>query len=237
MEDARSKNRIYSYCIYGASIAVFLLSLLSYNIAAIIVVAILILFSVAYMNSGHLINSLLIKKMRIVEIGSGYKLAGNMQSIVRKVDGGYVGMSIAVLRPTNAIESGSVVFEDLLNKVKIPFEFCISLRKLDRRKILEGLETKRRMKELELSQAGSDYKNSNMLKRQIGALESEIGLVSHGNEPIEAVIKLRSVAQAETEGEASRMSLRQVEHVASMVASSFKLEYTIAEGEDLFDLF
>lgn len=237
MEDSRSRNRIYSYCIYGTCLAIFIFSLISFNVMAIVFVAGMLLLSVVYMNSGHLINSLIIKGTHIVEVGGGYKLASNMQSLVRKVENGYIGVSIAVLKPTSTIETGSVAFENLLNKVKIPFEFCISLRKVDQKKILDSLETKRRMKELELSQAGSDYKNINMIKRQISTLESEIELISHGDEPIEARIRLRCIAHAETESEASRISLRQVEHVAGIVAASFKLEYTVANGEDLFDLF
>ena len=237
MDDPRSNNRIYAYMIYAVSIGVLALSLLSYNLLGIIVVATLAFLSVAYMNSGHIINSVAMKRLRVIEICGGYHVSGSTHSAIKRNGSMYNSVSVAVLKPNSKIEGQSRIFEELLDKIKIPFEFSISVRKLDRKKVIESLETRRRMKELELSRSdGPDYKSASMIKRQIRAIENEISIISEGNEPIEALVKLKSFASGETEAEAARMSFRQLEQIANLVASSFKLDYVIATGEDILDL-
>ncbi len=237
MEDPRDNNRVYAYMIYAVSIGALVLSLLSYNLAGIILVATLAFLSVAYMNSGHIINSVVMKRLRVIEICDGYRVSGNVHSAVRRTGALYSSVSVAVLKPNSKIEGQTRIFEDLLDKVKMPFEFSISVRKLDRKKVMESLETRRRMKELELSRSdGPDYKSASMIKRQISTIENEISIISEGDEPVEALVKLKSFASGETEAEAARMSFRQLEHIANLVASSFKLDYVIATGEDILDL-
>lgn len=237
MDDPRENNRIYAYMIYAISIGALILSLLSYSLVGIILVATLALLSAAYMNSGHLINSVIMRRLRVIELCEGYRVSGGMHSAVKRKGAMYSSVSIAVLKPNSKIEGQSSIFEEILDKIKIPFEFSISVRKLDRKRVLESLETRRRMKELELSSSeGHDYKSTNVIKRQISTIENEISIISDGNEPVEALVKLKSFAQADTEAEAARMSFKQLEHVANLVASSFKLDYVIATGEDILDL-
>ncbi len=224
MDDPRDNNKVYAYMIYAISIGALVLSLLSYSLVGIILVATLAFLSAAYMNSGHIINSVVMKRLRVIEICDGYRVSGSMHSAVTRKGAMYSSVSVAVLKPNSKIESQNKIFEDLLDKIKIPFEFSISVRKLDRKKVMESLETRRRMKELELSRSeGTDYKSASMIKRQISTIENEISIISEGNEPVEALVKLKSFASAETEAEAARMSFRQLEHIANLVASSFKL--------------
>ncbi len=237
MDDIRSKNSVYSYLIYGISALTFTLSVITLNAVLIAATAVLVLVSVIYMNSGHIVNSLLVRNLHIIEVSGSYKVSGNIYSAVKRENGAYKGVSIAVLKPNSKVESRSEIFEDLINKIRIPFEFSISLRKLDRKKVVDSFETKRRMKEIELSQVDpSDYKKVNLLKRQISTVENEIRIISEGSEPLEAMIKLKSFAQAESESEAARSSLKQLEQIANIVATAFKLDYTIVGGEDILDL-
>jgi hypothetical protein len=97
MEEHESLNRIYSYLFYGGSLAMLASAFFFSNIYLVVAAILLCSASAAYMKSGHILNNLLLKHSRIIEVCNGYKLAPQTDSAVKRIGKSYQGLSIALL--------------------------------------------------------------------------------------------------------------------------------------------
>ena len=102
---------------------------------------------------------------------------------------------------------------------------------------MNGLETRRRIKEIELSKAGAkDYDKANRLKREIGIVESEIQSITSGNTPMAAMMLLKCSLICKSSEDAQAMPYRNLQELCTLFASSFNFDYIILKGEDLLEL-
>ena len=236
MISERSLSAIYPYLAYALAAILFLISVFTLNPYAVALVSILMLASIVYLNSGHIINSLLIKNLGIIEIKNEYKLGKNLLSATKKSEGQYISFSLAALQITKKPSEPYRIMEEMLEKVRIPFEFSIGLRAIDGKEVTEKLETARRMKEISLSQVEStDYKRINKIKRELNVIENDLSLVTGGDSPFEVLMRLKTSAVSESEGEALRQSARQIEYLCGIFSSSLNLKYDIIRGEELLE--
>ncbi len=235
MEEEDLANRLYAYLFYAGAVALMLLSLVSYNPVIVGLASALMLFSVVYLNSGHILNNLLIRRSAVVEIYNGYVVNGRLPAAVKKIGSGFVGVSVAVLQlgKESGIDAGGL--RSLLESMHEPFEFSISLEETDRERILEGLETKRRMKEIALTKTDRRrYDVINGINREIEFISSEISRMRSGK-TYSLLLRLKTRSRSKGMEEAALSSSRGMEHVAGAFSSAFGLRYKILSGEELLE--
>ncbi|MGC8710009.1 MAG: hypothetical protein ACP5RF_00105 [Candidatus Micrarchaeia archaeon] len=236
MEEMELGNKVYSYMIYVASAFAILFSLLFGSWMLSMLSSMLILASIVYMNAGNLLNNIILKKSHALVISNGYALSESMLSAFRKSGNEYLSISVAVLLVSNPTSSTHGDFESLLESIRVPFEFSIGLKEISKKNIIENLETRRRMKEIELSNIGkSDYKSASKLKREIALVENEIKSISSGNRPLSVFFKVKATSRSYSLSHAVGESERNAEHVASIFASTFNVNYSMLKGEELLD--
>ncbi|MDE1861122.1 MAG: hypothetical protein KGH72_05415 [Candidatus Micrarchaeota archaeon] len=236
MQEHERTNRIYSYFIYSASALMLMTAIALYNWVFLLLSAFMLLVSVAYLHTGHMINNYLIRRSKVIEIYNGYKLGQDLGYVTKRVGAAYRGVAVAILEPDRKLEGKDISITNLLETIKDPFEFAIALKQIDKKALVEPLETKRRMKEIELSRASAaSYAKINKLKREMELLESEINhLVKSGNS-FEILVRIKATTVSESEIEAGKEAARSLDSIAGKFAATFGVDYEILKGERLLN--
>ncbi len=238
MDEKELTKKIYSYALYSASVIILILSILTGYFFIVILSAILLLFSVIYLHTGHIINNILIKRSRIIEISNNYTLSSNTVCVFKHEGRYYKSISIAIIRPETAPSISSEEFTSLIESIHEPFEYSISMVEIDKKKVVEPLETKRRMKEIFLTKIKADrYDQINNIKREIELLGSEIESIKASGKAYDISILLKASYFSESEAEATSQSYKNLERIADAFSAALKINYEIIKGEELLNYF
>jgi len=228
-------DKLFAYSFYAISICSLLFSLLFGSALLAFLAMVMALLSIIYLHTGKLINNLLIKNSRVIVLSNGYELSNNLYSAVKKGNSFYESISIAILIVNSQISNNGLAFEQLLDKLKVPFEYSIELKELNKKRILEELETKLHMKEIQLANEKPNSKELGRLKREIGIIESEINAINSGGNPFNVEFKIKCRAASTSLIEATSVSQRNVELVANLFATSLNVGYRLLKGEELLN--
>ncbi len=234
MLDVELQNRAYAYAVYAAAIITLALGMLFRNAYALAIDSLLLLCSVAYLNSGHIINGLLLKKGKIVEVCMGYRLSDDVRSIVKAQGNSHVAISCVIARSSSTERNGETL-NALLRNIDFPFEFSMGMKAIDQEKVLDKLEEKRRLKEIEIARCDAKkYDRVNGLRRELSIIESEIRSM-RGQKMLTLALKLKTFCTAGSSFEAARGSASNAEKLASAFSSSLGFECEMLRGERLLD--
>jgi len=228
-------DKLFGYSFYAISICSLLFSLLFGSALLAFLALVIALLSIIYLHAGKLINNLLIKNSRVIVISNGYELSNNIYAAVKRGDGIYESISIALLLVNSQLPSNSLAFEQLLDRVKVPFEYSVELKELNKKHILEELETKLHIKEIQLANEKPNSKELGRLKREIGIIESEINAINSGGNPFNVEFKIKCRAASTSLIEATSVSQRNAELVANLFATSLNVGYRLLKGEELLN--
>ena len=216
------------------SIATFIASLISANAAVLAISSMILLSSVILLHSGHIINNILVKKSKIIEISGNYRLSQNLNSISRNENGLFKSMSMALLWPRQSSQIKGDSVRDLLDSLTEHFAFSIELLEVDKTKILENLKTKLRMKEIALSRIdASAHDKANALRRQIDLINGDISNLASAGKSFQFAIKLMSICVSESQAEAESSSSKNIEIIANKFSAALGIDHEILSGERL----
>lgn len=234
MQDVNITNRLYSYAFYTAAIAMLAASVLSFNPYLLALAIILLPAAALSYSSGHLLNNFLLSgKGASTGLYNGFSVRERLSSAVRRSGNDYVSISAALLSKNGSDETQRETVETLVSNVNFPFEFSLGIANIDKNKLLEGLETKRRIREIEISRL--DPKKSdklNGLKRELSLIEDEICKI-RTEKPLAITARIRTFSSSRSELEAARDSERNIEQLAGMFSSMLGFDCEILKGEDL----
>lgn len=234
MEEEELRNRVYSYVFYATCVIFLAVAIVLYNIFAFILACILLLLSGAFFASGHIINNLLVKHSKVIEVYNGYTLSEDLAGVRKRVGNRYYGVSVAILKLRKDSKSKEGELIAVLENVKAPFQFSIEAKQIEKREILEALETKQKVKEIAISRMEERaYSKANEAKRELGVIENEINSIRESGKAFEMLMKIRATSFSTSEAEATRASARNLEQVANAFAVSLNLDYEILKGEAL----
>lgn len=237
MEENEILNRIYSYVFYTLGVLCVVLAAFFSNLYLIAVTSILLLLSAIYLNSGHIVNNILIKRSNIVEIYNHYKLSSELDSAVKKIGNGHHALSIAFFRIEKPNNASNDAIKALLETLHESFEFGILVKEADKEKMIETLDTKRRMKEITLSRIDSKHQDKiNALKREIDILAAEIQNIRKSGKALEVLAKIISFGNSENEAEAAREASKNIKRIADSFSAALGVDYKIIKGEELLNV-
>ena len=232
MLELDSKNRIYSYVFYAMAAVLLVLALLTQSGLATAISIIMLLLSAIYFNSGHMVNNLLLGRGAVIEVSNGYRLSDDLSAAVKRIGNECFAVSCVLLKSAVEERNGEQI-ENIVSKADFPFEFSISLESLNHDRMLDSLEEKRKLKEIEISRGDpKKYDRANELKRELEVIESEIRNVR--DQTLMAVkFRLKTFARSQGEFEAAREAARNAEALASSFSSTMGFEQTVLRGEAL----
>ncbi len=234
MEEEKFKNKLYSYMFYALAGAALVASIFFYNALLFGIAAFLIFLSALYYSSGHLINNMLLRHSLLVEIYNEYRLSDNIGSAVKRIGNDYKSVSAAVLRPNRGISVGSSEMLALIEGMSEPFEFSIAVMEMNKKALLENLETKRRMREISLARLSQGtYDKTNEIKRELEVFEKEIEGIRSKGKALDVSIRIRTCAVSPDEIEAARSSYARLVHVSDAFSTVLNADYSVLKGEEL----
>lgn len=237
MDEISLNNTIHYYLFYLLSSAIIILSIISYNFYLVILSSLLLIIAAILFHSGHIVNNFLVKKSKIIEIKNGYKLSQSLISASKRNGKSYKSVAMAVLRPRNEFNYKSESMKELLESIKEPFELAISLREIDKKRLVDSLETKRRTKEISLSRLKpNSYDRINNLKRQIELIDSEISNICGGGKSFDVSINIKAISISDNVYESELNAGRNIETIANKFTASMGVDYEIVKGEELLNL-
>ncbi len=234
MDENELLDRLYSYAFCAAALVVAAFSLLSGSYLLALICAALLLCAGAFFSSGHIINNLLLKHSNIIAYYNEYKLSSTLLSLTRPEGNMHRSLSVAVLRSERASESSPEALRNLIEGMMEPFEFSIRMVPADKKRIVDVLDAKRRMKELQIAKMKPGKPDAvNSLRREIQVIESDMENIRKGGMAFDTVIRITAVAVAESQMEAARQSVRSLERLCDAFSATTKLECEILKGEAL----
>ena len=234
MEEQAFSNRLYSYMFYAMAGTSLVVSIFFYNIVLFVASAILVFLSALYYSSGHIINNFLLRRSAIIEVYNGYRLSDTVSSAVKKVGSTYKAISISDININRGVNISSAEMLSLIESIDDPFEFSICVMEINKRAFIEGLETKRRMREISLARlAAGSYDKANELKRELEIFDREIDGIKGSGKALDVSIRIRTVAVSADEIEASRASFASLTHVSDAFSTMLNADYRVVSGEDL----
>lgn len=236
MDIIGQNEKSYFYYAYAMSAAILVASAATGMPALVGMSALLLLVSVILLNSGHIINNLLVRRGNIIEVSGNYKIGRGLGSISTKDGNEFKSVSIALLSPRSGSQIKAEVVKDLLDSITEHFEFSIELLEVNKAKILENLRTRLRMKEISLSRIGPKAQDKiSSLKRQIDSINGDIDSLVSGGKSFQFAIKIKSICKSEDQSEAEHNSASSIEILASKFSASLGLDYEILRGERLLE--
>ncbi len=231
----REFYRIYSYAFYSAAIAMFLASMLTLNVYILAFAIASLLLAALFFSSGHLINDLVLKRAGPVGPYCGFKLSRSLYSATKDMGSRHLAVSIALMKPAGDTGMNGELMETLISNVDFPFEFSLGIKSVDRIRVIDGLETKRRMKEIEISRSDPQkYDRMNALKRELSVIEGELRNLRE-QKPLSIEAKLKTFGLSKSEIEASLESEKNIGRIASAFASVLGFECETLRGEALLE--
>ncbi|MCL5238863.1 MAG: hypothetical protein M1286_00090 [Candidatus Marsarchaeota archaeon] len=229
-----SANSAYSYAFYASAMVVFATGVLFWNPYLVALSAALLLASSVYMHSGHMMNSFLLRRGSVIEICNGYRLSEIPEAAVKSVGGRHFAVSCMTLNPTGDDRNGERL-ESLIYNTDFPFEFSVGLRKLDNSKVLDSLEEKRRLKEIEIARSDTrKYDRVTQLRRERGTLESEIRGI-RSELLLSRAFRLRTFAESASAFGAAREAAANADRLASSFSATMGFECEKLSGEPLLE--
>ena len=236
MEEKELLNKAYSYLFYVTAVLIFIASIFFFSLPGIIISAVLLLLAAVYYSSGHIINNLLIKRSNVIEIYNGYSLSSDLLAASRRIGSSHMGIAISSLTLSKSSPDGRDSIKSILDNLEEPFEFCIDAKQVDKKAVLDALETKRRMKEIAISKINSrSYDKLSEAKRELNVFDGEIESIRDSGRSFQLAIKLKARAIASNESEACSAAYRNLEKVSASFSSVLGLEYEVLKGEALLD--
>jgi len=223
-------NRLYSYAFYSAAVVAMMIAMFFHSLCFLAASTLLLAASATYFHSGHIINNFLLRRGSVIEVYNNHKLSESLTSAVKRVGDSYFSVSCALLKKVTDERNGELI-ASIISNIDFPFEFCLGLKRVDKNKILDDLEEKRRLKEIEITRSDAKkYDRISNLKRELSVIEGEIRTI-RGQNPLAFSLRLKCFASARNENDAIRESSRNATQLASAFSSALGFEYEILKGE------
>ncbi len=226
------RNAFYSYAFYSLAGVIFVSALLMQSGALVLLSVVLLLASALYFRSGHVINNLLLRRGSVIEISDGYTLSEDLSAAVKKIGNEYHAVSCVLLSGDPGERNGEHL-ETLVAKADFPFEFGLGVRSVEHVRILDALEEKRRLKEIELARTDPKKQDRiNGLRRELSTIESEIRSV-RGEKLLSLSMCLKTFARSQSGIDAAREASRNAGIMADSFSSMLGFEHEVLKGEAL----
>ena len=222
------------YMVYAMSIAILAASIGMHFGYLAIASAIILAAAVVILHSGGALRAILVRNAIVEVISGNYRLSANLAAISRQEGECFKSISIAMLIPRQGASINGKPLRELMDSINERFEFSIELADADKTKMIEGLRTKMRMKEIALSRiASSSPDKSAVLRRQIDLINGDIASLSSSGSSFKFAILVKSIALYANRIEAEAASARQIEALAGKFSAALGVDHEILLGDRL----
>ncbi|MGC8647991.1 MAG: hypothetical protein ACP5SJ_00640 [Candidatus Micrarchaeia archaeon] len=233
-----SKWDFFEYGMLGAALGVLALAAF-FGVYALLGAALLLASLAVLHYSDPYLEAILLKYGNITEKIGMYEISGEREVATRKEGGKYIATACVIISVKD--NSGDIEksrLEELISRLAFPFKFTIAVERLNTKKMLDSLQTKKGMKEIELSRIGNtsngrELAKSMRLKREIEILEHEIKSISTGSMPLKVNYYAITSAESDKKFMAEEQALLRARELATSFDGAIGTFSAIAKGSML----
>lgn len=232
------KDSLLFYVIMAVAGLLAVASILTLNPVVICLASASILVSVVIYKLWYVIDSLIFKRTNLIELFNGYELSKDRNSAIRRMDDRVSSTTAAILNVDKEASIDRVDIENIIAHISYPFKFVMQVEKLNVGKIMEGLQTSRSIKEIELSRLDTARSSVriNQLKRELELIHHDINAIKTGETPVKLAHYIFTTAVSDTFYDAEERAKSQIRELSSQFDALLKSKSRIMDGNELLDL-
>jgi hypothetical protein len=187
----------------------------------------------------YAIENAVFRRTNLVQVVGNQQLSGDRATATRVIKDGFVATAMASLNGDVRESVDRTKIEGIVSRIDYPFRFALHVEKLEVRKMLDALQTKRSMKEIELAKVSTNGKyastaKSGLLKREIEQIENDIRSISSGT-PLRLARYLATSARSESRSAAEERAKSQIRELASEFGALLNSDSRILSGGELLE--
>lgn len=207
----------------------------------IAITAALALVAILVHRMWSIIEARLFERTNLVQLFNGFELSGSRSSMLAKTAKGYTATTAARITVLGQSGIDRSKVEDLISGINAPFKLIMHVERVDTPRLLERLETRKGMKEIELSRierpgSGKGVVLANRLKSEIALLEHEMDGIKGGGMPLKLVYYIMTSAASESRHKAEEDAVLQMRELSAEFDATFGTRSVVLSGEDVVKL-
>lgn len=165
-------SKIVDYFLLSTSAALFLASILTFNALAVAAAAAFAFGSMAVYKGWYIFEAKIIEGTGIVQVVGSYELGDERSAAVLREGDAFNSAAVCAFYGISEANVDRDKFEGIIERTNTPFKLVVSVEYLNKRGLLDRLETQLRMKKMKF--ADISYRNLKRNKIKAEALENEI---------------------------------------------------------------
>ncbi len=160
---------------------------------------------------------------------------------ITRHNGYYVAISMARILGSQGSSLDIEKLEAVISRIAFPFKFSIMVEEFNSKKIIEKLETRKRMKEIELSRivnrkTGSGAIRTSSLKAEIDYIGQELVSLKTQGTPLKVEYYISTFQHSEDLFSAQNNSLLRLKQLTSLFDSAFGSSSSQLNGREIIKL-
>lgn len=223
------------FCISLIAIA----SLLTLNFWLIVGSLIIATLLVAFYRLNYIVDSLVFKHTNLIQVLDGCELSGDRSTAIRRLGNVFCATAVASMLNNSGESIDRQKIDNIISNSHCTFRFVLQVEKLDINKLLDRLQTKRGMKEIELARLKNNPKDTSSktgaLRREIELIDHEIEKVGMGGAPLKVAQYIMTSAVSDSKFSAQENAKSQLRELVSEFGALIGTKSEILSGNDLLD--
>ncbi len=216
-------------------------SILTLKIAVILASLFVAIFLVAFYKLHYIVDAVIFKRTNLIQVIENCELGSERATAIRKLGTKFCATAVAALDNTSTESVDKDKIEKIIANSGCAFRFVVQVERIDINKLLNGLQTRRSMREIELSRlndsaAKSNVAKANTIKRQIELLDHEIDRVSTGGAPLKVAQYIMTSAISDNKSVAQEQAKSQLRELASEFGALIGTRAEMLSGNELLDI-
>jgi len=212
------ENAVF-YVLVALSVLTVIASAFTLNLLLITLSSALAFASAIVYRLWYVIESLIFKHTSLIQVFGKFELSGDRASAVRKESGIVSATAVAALAVGSKSEIDRKKIENILAHINYPFKFVMQAERLNIDKLLDGLQTRRSAKEIELSRMDQSSQRhlpkANSIKRELELLGHDIESISAGEVPLKLAYYVMTTAVSESRFDSEERAKSQIRELSS----------------------
>jgi hypothetical protein len=165
-------SKIVDYFLLSSSAGLFLISLFTLNALAVAAAAAFTFGAMAVYKGWYIFEAKIIEGTGIVQVVGSYELGDERSAAVLREGDAFNSVAVCAFRGLSEANVDRDKFEGMIDRINTPFRLVVSVEYLDKRGLLDRLETRLRMKQMK--SADISYRKSKRNRIRMETLENEI---------------------------------------------------------------
>ncbi|MDE1868434.1 MAG: hypothetical protein KGH60_00485 [Candidatus Micrarchaeota archaeon] len=185
-----------------------------------------------------ILEAAIFRRTNLIERIGTYELSGDRQSAIRRHKGKIISTAMASIEGSTESGIDRKAVESVISRLNFPFKFTVQVSALNAARILDRLETRRAMLEIELSKisgskSGKGMVRANAARRELELIEHDIKGMTTGSTPLKMALLISTSSVSESRFYAEERAKTQIRELAGEFGAITNSQVRVLSGTEL----